>query len=55
LGVPSQRLTHNAENLVFLGPLGVGKSHPAIAMGIEAVNAGFKVYFVNAGTPLFKD
>lgn len=46
----SLRFSHNAENLVFLGPPGVGKSHFAIAMGIEAVNAGFKVYFVNAGT-----
>jgi DNA replication protein DnaC len=46
----SLRFAHNAENLVFLGPPGVGKSHLAIAMGIEAVNAGFKVYFVNAGT-----
>ena len=45
----SLRFAHNAENLVFLGPPGVGKSHLAIAMGIEAVNAGFRVYFVNAG------
>lgn len=48
--IASLRFVHNAENLVFLGPPGVGKSHLAIAMGIEAVNAGFKVYFVNAGT-----
>jgi len=48
--ITSLRFAHNAENLVFLGPPGVGKSHLAIAMGIEAVNAGFKVYFVNAGT-----
>jgi len=46
----SLRFAHNAENLVFLGPPGVGKSHLAIAMGSEAVNAGFKVYFANAGT-----
>jgi DNA replication protein DnaC len=46
----SLRFVHNAENLVFMGPPGVGKSHLAIAMGFEAVNAGFKVYFVNAGT-----
>jgi len=46
----SLRFVHNAENLVLMGPPGVGKSHLAIAMGIEAVNAGFKVYFVNAGT-----
>ena len=42
------RFIHNAENLVLLGPPGVGKSHIAIAIGIEAVKAGFSVYFVNA-------
>ena len=42
------RFIHNAENLVLLGPPGVGKSHIAIALGIEAVKAGFSVYFANA-------
>ena len=42
----SLRFAHNAENLVFPGPPGVGKSHRAIAMGIVAVNAGFKVYLL---------
>lgn len=35
----------NRENLVLLGPPGVGKSHLAIALGIEAVNAGYSVLF----------
>ena len=42
------RFIHNIENLVLLGPPGVGKSHLAIALGIEAVKAGFSVYFANA-------
>jgi DNA replication protein DnaC len=42
------RFVHNTENLVLLGPPGIGKSHIAIALGIEAVKAGFSVYFVNA-------
>ncbi|MEW6663568.1 MAG: IS21-like element helper ATPase IstB [Bacillota bacterium] len=33
------------ENLILLGPPGVGKSHLAIALGIEAVNAGYHTLF----------
>lgn len=43
------RFVHNAENVVLLGPPGLGKSHLAIALGIEAVKAGMSVYFTNSG------
>jgi DNA replication protein DnaC len=46
----SLRFVYNAENVVFLGPPGVGKSHLAIALGIEVVKCGLSVYFTNAGT-----
>jgi DNA replication protein DnaC len=34
------------EVLHFLGPPGTGKSHLAVALGVEAVKAGRSVYFV---------
>ncbi len=36
---------HAKENVVFLGPSGVGKTHLAIGLGVAAVNAGYKVRF----------
>lgn len=34
------------ENLVLVGPPGVGKSHLAIALGLEAVDAGYSALFI---------
>ena len=36
-----------AYNLIFLGPPGLGKSHLAVSLGIEAVRKGYKVSFVS--------
>ena len=36
------------ENIVFLGPPGVGKSHLAIALGIKACAARLRIYFTTA-------
>jgi len=44
----TMRFLHNTENVVFLGPPGVGKTHLAISLGIEAIKAGHTVYFANA-------
>jgi DNA replication protein DnaC len=46
--IASLKFIHNAENVVLLGPPGVGKTHLAIAIGNEAVRAGFRVQFTNA-------
>ena len=35
------------ENLLFLGPPGVGKSHLAVALGVEVLLQGFAVYFTS--------
>jgi DNA replication protein DnaC len=35
-----------AENVIMLGPPGVGKTHLAIALGVKAVEAGHRVLFM---------
>lgn len=43
-------------NLIFLGPPGVGKTHMAIGLGLEAIYNGLRVSFVSMGelVPLLK-
>jgi DNA replication protein DnaC len=39
-----------AENVIFLGPPGVGKTHLAIALGVKAAEAGHRVLFLTLET-----
>jgi DNA replication protein DnaC len=42
------RFVHDAGNVIFLGPPGVGKTHLALALAIEAMKGGFGAYFITA-------
>ncbi len=42
------RFIDNGENVIFLGPPGVGKTHLAVALGIKAVTEGYRTYFTQA-------
>ena len=44
-GLEKGEYIEKRENLVFYGPVGTGKTHLAIALGIEACNRGKKVRF----------
>jgi DNA replication protein DnaC len=36
-------------NIILLGPPGVGKTHLAIGLGLEAIQQGYKVMFISMG------
>lgn len=42
------RFVANGDNVIFLGPPGVGKTHLAVALGIKAVTEGYRTYFTQA-------
>jgi len=42
------RFVHQQENLILLGPPGVGKTHLSVALALEAIKQGLTVYFTTA-------
>lgn len=38
----------HGENVVILGPPGVGKTHLSVALGLKAIEAGYRVFFTTA-------
>jgi len=46
------RFLEHGENLVLLGPPGVGKTHLAVGLGLKAIEHGYRVLFTTAATML---
>lgn len=46
----TMRFLENAENIVFMGPPGVGKTHLATALGMEAASHRLSTYYINCHT-----
>jgi DNA replication protein DnaC len=42
------RFVHEASNVIFLGPPGVGKTHLSVALAEASIQAGFGAYFMTA-------
>lgn len=48
LELATLRFLYNGENVIFLGPPGVGKTHLAVALGLKTAEAGCRVHFSTA-------
>lgn len=46
------RFIETGENVILLGPPGVGKTHLAVGLGLKAIQHGYRVLFTTAATML---
>ena len=44
----TMRFIHGNENVVFLGPPGVGKTHLSVALGMRALQSDITTYYISA-------
>ena len=44
----TMRFVHSNENVVFLGPPGVGKTHLSVALGMQAAFSEISIYYITA-------
>ncbi len=46
--LPTCRFIETGENVILLGPPGVGKTHLAVGLGVKAIQHGYRVLFTTA-------
>jgi len=48
LQLASCHFIEHGDNVIVLGPPGVGKTHLAVSLGLKAIEAGYRVLFISA-------
>lgn len=54
IDLASLRFIENAENVLFLGSSGVGKTHLAVSLGIKAAKSRYSTYFISCNDLMMK-